>query len=559
MFSITELNELMCRQLDRRSLVQCAKVNKKWSAAITPIIWHTIPEGIWHRNWRSFCHLVLEDFLKEQQNLKDSQKPPPTKKAGQSTQAVASLSAKRPKSNKNALPLALAKYGGDVRHVECSAELLLGLEHVRSSKGELRLSGRSPGPSALDLVRHFLKRCPNALMDLEVGNKFFNSPEMFRLAMEVMPRVINLSIRGDHDRRKVFPASKFMQALTAASDNLQSLTLDFLFFRHGKAEDANDTPEPVMTARPKRLHIRKMFDPTGCEWLWQACGQVQVLDLHDISELVYVSVALAVRESMSSLDTVIFGDHRESMGDYHLSDEKVMLIIESGTKGWKAIHCGSIARFGLHCAQSLCDQAATLEELTATRVEGPIGIVAILKFSPKLRTCKIIDESVSGRGLAPKIPATDFIDWGAWHHKSWTIQPWACKDTLETLAINFTQRDHHGELEDDWCFCKTQQQVCEQLGTFKNLKILQLAPKGYRDVRQEECLHLTLEMGLDKLAGLKNLEEFYIANMDHRVGMREVKWMIKSWPKLSKLYGLPAHTTAAKWLKANHPKIRQSD
>ncbi|KAG0349761.1 hypothetical protein BG005_010711 [Podila minutissima] len=555
MFSITELDEMMCRQLDRGSLVQCAKVNKKWNAAITPFIWRTIPEGIWHRNWRSFCYLVLEDFLQEQ-HLKGSQQPSSTKNAGQLTQAVASFSAKPSKPRKNATPLALAKYGRNVRQVDCSVELLLGLEHLRSSKVELSLSGRSPGPSALDLIRHFLKRCPNALMDLEMSNKLFNSPKMFRLALEVLPRVNNLSVRGDCDRRKVFPASKFKQALAAASNNLQSLTLDFLLFRHGKADDTNGAPEPVMTARPKRLHIRKMFDPSGCEWLWRACGQVQELELHDISEQVYVSVAIAIRESMSSLDTVIFGDQRESMCDYHLNDEKVMFIIKCGTKGWKAIHCGSVARFGLRCVQPVCNQAATLEELSATRVEVPVGVSAILKFSSKLRTCKIIDESVSGRGLAPKMPASDFIDWD---HKSRTVQPWACRDTLETLAINFTQRDQHGELEDDWSFRKTQQRLCEQLGTFKNLKVLQLAPKGYRDVRQEECLHLTLEMGLDKLDGLKNLEELYIANMDHKVGLREVKWMIESWPKLSKLYGLPAHTMAAKWLKASHPKIRQSD
>ncbi|KAG0341616.1 hypothetical protein BG000_008561 [Podila horticola] len=551
MFGITELDEKVCFQLDCKSLVQCANVNKKWNAAVTPFIWRTIPEGIRHRNWRSFCHLVLEDFLQEQQQLRDQQQPSLAKKSRQSAQAAALFSPNSFKSRKKAL----AKYGRNICQIDGSAELLLGLEHLRSAKGELSLSGRSPGPSALELVRHFLRRCPNALMDLEMGNKFFNTPKMFRLALEILPRVNHLLITGDHDRRKAFSASKFKHALMMASSHLHSLTLNFLVFKKEKSDD-DSAAEPVMTATPKRLHIRKLFDPAGCAWLWRACSQVQELELRDISEQVYVSVAIAIRESMPSLDTVIFGDHSSSLGEYHLDDKKVMLIIVAGTKGWKAIHCGSVARFGLHCVQPVCQMAETLEELSATRVEVPIGVSAILKFSPKLRACKIIDESVSGRGLAPKMPASDFIDWD---HKNETDEPWACKDTLEILAINFTQRDQHGELEDERCFHEIQQRVCERLGTFKNLKVLQLAPKGYRDIKQDECLHLTLETGLDKMNGLKNLEELYIANMDHRVGMREVKWMVESWPKLSKLYGLPVHTAAAKWLQASYPKIQQSD
>ncbi|KAG0029077.1 hypothetical protein BGZ81_004159 [Podila clonocystis] len=555
MFGMSELDEEVCLLLDRGSLLRCAQVNKKWNAAVTPFIWRTIPEEIWHSNWSSFCHLVLEDLLQEQQRLKEQQQPSRIKKTGQSTQAVATFNPKPPKPRKNAALLALAKYGGNVRQVERSEELLLGLEHVRSSKGELSLSGRSPSPSALELVRHFLKRCPNALMDLELGNKMFNTPKMFCLALEVLPRVNHLSITGDYDRRKVFSASKFKQALAAASANLQSLTLNFLIFKHRK--DAGESgSEPVMAARPKRLNIRKLFDPAGCSWLWRACGQVQELELHDISDQVYVSVVMAIQESMHSLDTVIFGDHRGFMGDYHFDDEKLEFIFAAGTKGWKAIHCGSVAHFGLHCAHPVCQQTNTLEELSATRVQVPIGVSVILKFSSKLRSCKIIDELESGYGLSPKMPATDFIDWDQKHK---IVQPWACKNTLETLAINFTQRDQHGELEDDQYFRRTQQRVCERLGTFVNLKVLQLAPKGYRDIRQDECLHLTLETGLDKLDGLKNLEELYIANMDHQVGLREVKWMVESWPKLSKLYGLPAHTAAAKWLKASYPEIQQSD
>ncbi|KAF9383078.1 hypothetical protein CPB97_006765 [Podila verticillata] len=556
MFDVTELDEVVCLQLDRKSLLQCAKASKKWNAAVTPFLWRTIPKGIWADNWRSFCHLILEDFfqqqqLKEQQTL--SKRP---------TQAIKSFIPKTSKPRKNTRATALAKYGQHIRRVELASELLLGLEHVRSARGELALSGRSPGPSALDLIRHFLRRCPNALMQFEMGHKFFNTPKLLRLSLEVLPRVNNLSIKGDHDKRKAFPVSKLKQVLMAASENLHSLTLNFLIFR---SEKTNETESPTsnvseleMTARPKRLHIKKLFDPRGCSWLWCACGQVQELEVCDVSDHVFVSLCRAIRESMISLDTVIFGNSKVTMGDYHLNDDKVMLVIVAiaATNGWKAIHCGSVARVGIQAIHNVVQNHAALEEFSATRIDVPVGISAILKFCEKLRTCKAIDEAVSGRGLSPKVPATDFHDWDK---KTKALHPWACKDTLDTLAINITRRDQFGELEDDVRFHRTQQRVCERLGTFVNLKVLQLAPKAYRDEGQDECLYLTLETGLDKMAQLEKLEELYIANMDHRVGLQEVKWMVEHWPKLWKFCGLEAHTAASKWLKENYPKIQQDE
>lgn len=558
MFNVTELDEAVCLLLNRKSLLQCAKVSKKWNATVTPFLWRTIPKEIWPANWRSFCHLVLEDFLQEQ-HLKEQQT---LAKIAEPTQAIKSFGPKPLKPRKKIKNLALSKYGHHIRQVELSSELLFGLEHVRSARGEFTLSGRSPGPSALDLVRHFLRCCPNALMHLEMGNKLFNTPKLFRLSLQILPHVNNLSIKGDHDKRKVFPVSKFKQVLLAASENLHSLTLNFLIFRSEKTDETESATSNVseleMTARPKRLHIKKLFDPTGCSWLWRACGQVQELEVCDVSDQVFMSLCRAIRESMTSLNTVIFGNNKAIIRDYHLDDDKVMFVIVAitATNGWKAIHCGSVARVGLQAIHCVVQNHVTLEEFSATRIDLPIGISAILKFCEKLRTCKAIDEAVTGCGVAPKVPATDFHDWDK---KTKTLHPWACKDTLETLAINITRRDQFGELEDDGRFHRTQQRVCERLGTFVNLKVLQLAPKAYRDKGQDECLYLTLETGLSSMNGLKKLEELYIANMDHRVGLREVKWMVEHWPKLWKLRGLEAHMAASKWLRENHPKIQQDE
>ncbi|KAF9215587.1 hypothetical protein BGZ59_000921 [Podila verticillata] len=298
-----------------------------------------------------------------------------------------------------------------------------------------------------------------------MGHKLFNTPKLFLLSLEVLPRVNYLSIKGDHDKRRVFPVSKLKRVLMAASENLHSLTLNFLIFRSEKTTETESATSKIseleMTARPKRLHIKKLFDPRGCSWLWRACGKLQELEVCNVSDQVSMSLCRAIRESIIFLDTVIFGNNNVTKGDYHLDDDKVMFVIVAitATNGWKGIHCGSVARVGIQAIHNVVQNHATLEEFSATRIDVPIGISAILKFCEKLRTCKAIDEAFSGRGLSPR----------------------------------------------------TQQRVCERFGPFVNLKVLQLTPKAYRDKGQDECLYLTLETRLDKMAQLKKLKELYIA------------------------------------------------
>ncbi|KAF9971916.1 hypothetical protein BGZ73_005026, partial [Actinomortierella ambigua] len=82
-----------------------------------------------------------------------------------------------------------------------------------------------------------------------------------------------------------------------------------------------------------------------------------------------------------------------------------------------------------------------------------------------------------------------------------------------------------------------QRLVLRRLGQQKHLSRLILggtvmAPLTRMAQHQSNCLELTLESGLDELAGLKALEILDIGGMDHRVGVPELEWMIDNWPKL---------------------------
>ncbi|KAG0378608.1 hypothetical protein BGX24_003325 [Mortierella sp. AD032] len=55
-------------------------------------------------------------------------------------------------------------------------------------------------------------------------------------------------------------------------------------------------------------------------------------------------------------------------------------------------------------------------------------------------------------------------------------------------------------------------------------------------------LELSLESGLERLAGLKDLEIFGFEGLDHRIGKAELDWMAVNWPKLKIMRGLHVDT-----------------
>ncbi|KAI8347565.1 hypothetical protein B0O80DRAFT_465418 [Mortierella sp. GBAus27b] len=72
-----------------------------------------------------------------------------------------------------------------------------------------------------------------------------------------------------------------------------------------------------------------------------------------------------------------------------------------------------------------------------------------------------------------------------------------------------------------------QVQVCEMLGRLTRLRVLRIEGErtGTRD-----CLDLTLETGLDRLAPLKNLEKLVVTQLDDKLaGKKEVEWIARNW------------------------------
>jgi hypothetical protein len=49
---------------------------------------------------------------------------------------------------------------------------------------------------------------------------------------------------------------------------------------------------------------------------------------------------------------------------------------------------------------------------------------------------------------------------------------------------------------------------------------------------------MSLESGLEKLSGLKSLEELSVVGLATKIGDKEIQWMAENWPKLRVIYGV---------------------
>ncbi|KAF9431428.1 hypothetical protein BGZ76_000315 [Entomortierella beljakovae] len=133
-------------------------------------------------------------------------------------------------------------------------------------------------------------------------------------------------------------------------------------------------------------------------------------------------------------------------------------------------------------------------------------------------------------------------------------QPWVCHD-LEQLRIVVTGPSILPIME-------TQHAIYNQIGKLKRLKLLNLG----RYLRPslwftQSILDLSLSGGFRQLGLLKELQVFDFCQMDHKLGMEEYKFMLKSWPKLDTLHGQlsSSHDRSAfieSFLKNERPWLR---
>ncbi|KAG0374424.1 hypothetical protein BGX24_010420 [Mortierella sp. AD032] len=73
--------------------------------------------------------------------------------------------------------------------------------------------------------------------------------------------------------------------------------------------------------------------------------------------------------------------------------------------------------------------------------------------------------------------------------------------------------------------------------------------------RQNNCLGVSLDDGLELLEGLKSLRVLNVARMNHRIGLAEVQWMCSTWPRLQMIEGLLKVKSVEQWMSTTDDAI----
>ncbi|KAK3811109.1 MAG: hypothetical protein J3Q66DRAFT_443359 [Benniella sp.] len=542
---LPELDEMIIRELRLRDLSRCVRVSKKWHQVFVPFLWRDLSSLSYHKNYalasgQAFVKLILEDYHLEQQHqklLEDAHGEQQT------------LSPTIPP------PRRLATY--------CQwIQLLPHAEFLHSHVSALcsarrRLRARDPTAPAVpaegDIMRQLYKQCPNIEVDhWVVHTKFIIEEDILKTVAEyVVPLIRHLHIGltlYDHE----IPAWRIKYLLSHCSSTLEELTLEARI-SYSEMETEYHQPEPRPWTKFKRLNLLKyLSDPCPeafWDWLWSRCGAVEQLK---------VKRALSIRQSLAKGIVA----HMPNLNKIRLKDcvsEDTEAILSTTHQGWKEViikHGNTYPLFTTH----LLKHSVMLERLILYDVCGLTDKdrVQLLACCPNLREFSDIHPARSSDQSTPGFDAKFFIDQDL---HTGSLKSWMCETSLKVLKISLNGIPRPDVLEErvDEDYPGhgrvMQSQVYDRLARFTNLETLWLG--GNSGLKVFSCLEMSLESGLDRISGLKNLKELKVSHMKARIGEQETKWMIEQWPNLRVIYGIMEgrDKKAVKSLQQHHPKI----
>ncbi|KAK3811111.1 MAG: hypothetical protein J3Q66DRAFT_351059, partial [Benniella sp.] len=546
---ITELDEMIVRQLDLTDLPRCARVSKKWYRTFVPFLWRDLSH-LPYTNGGGFvklARLVLEDYILEQQH-QNSLKATHGKQQQQQQQQQA-LSTIPPLP-----PRRLAKYCQWIRLLPSAESLYTRLETLWCSHPlqEEITSDLVLAPTNGTLLHHLYKQCPNLQIDYwNFHTNFILREIIFKTVAEyIVPHTRHLHI-GQLLFSNELPAWKIKYLLSRCSGTLEELTLEAKV-EHSETDTEYHQAESGPWTRLKRLnlvaHRGDPYPKAFWKWLWSRCGEVEQLRVRDGT---YIRQCLVegILAHMPKLTRI----HLEACS----SPEDAEALLYTSRQGWKEV---VMERNGY---QSRCTIRPLMNSVTLERLvlDGVYGItdkekVELLACCPNLREFTDINAARVHGETTQGFDARCFIDFDS---EAEELRPWMCEASLRVLKIRIhgiPRPDLKGEIDYLGYGHEIQHQVYDRLARFTKLETLWLG--GNYDYRATCCLEMSLESGLDRIAGLKELKELNVSYMRTRIGKQEIKWMLEQWPKLSVIYGLiekGRDMKAAKWLRYNRPEI----
>ncbi|KAF9199770.1 hypothetical protein BGZ49_010072 [Haplosporangium sp. Z 27] len=532
MFDILELVELIVQNLCRGDLSRCARVNKLWYRSINPFLWGDTSEIY---NKAAFRRIVLEDYLEQQETSMLS----PLKKYSHWIQKIPP-------------PEDLLEYFESPDNLDSTVSPELS-----------QSPQQGPQPSKYDLLHHFLMSLSNLdLRQLTLIPLVYTDTVLLNMTIKfILPHVRHLRIKDrtsdDVDPDEYLMTQELKRLLRGCSRKLQRLTfditrLDVEIDTNGNVvimESKEEEEESMLRIQPKELAIEwcELDDPDYLEfwyWFWKHCGSVELLEVGG-TNFGFDHLVEGISTHMLSLNKIQIG--MENPDWLTVSDSEAALLLSSCRNEWKDVRIKASAQFSEESSSVLVKSFPTIQQFVVPNIYSKSkDLIHILSSAPNLQVLNSTCYPLDRRNLIKYIECDDFIDLDP---ETGSLKTWACENSLKILEIKIIgiPRPDSGDTSSAIKEIypgqgrEIQSQVYERLGRFINLEKLWLGHRSIHGLRssvcQRSCLEMSLESGLYKLGGLKNLRELSIANMCVNIGMKEIRWMAENWPKLRIIYG----------------------
>ncbi|KAG0320360.1 hypothetical protein BGZ99_004552 [Dissophora globulifera] len=421
---------------------------------------------------------------------------------------------------------------------------------------------------------------PNALKRLELTNRHYcrvRVKSIEHLLSRCTPNMEDLSLS----------ISSGSTAEVETDDDMEDIEEPQMPINNGSINDARNDQNAISNSKVddgswnlRRLTLRGNLSGRGpLIWLplLRRCPALQDLIVDLFTDTSVIQLALTLGRSCPQISVMTV----KCMMASPQEDSRIADLIQSSLS-WRRLSMSFFHGFGPQSIAALVKHSQTLETLILSECDGFTSedIQTVLSSCPNLRTFQAMTSNGMQFSSTVYLDANEMVD-----------SPWVCH-RLENLKLVITgmarpdlQIDQYGQaltgpLHDGTITGFEQQRIVyQQLGQLTRLQVLWLGHEKqdlddeenyhrtevqgqwrYIDPEEQfECLEFSLRSGLDLLVGLKDLRVLNLDRMRTRIGLSEVQWMVKHWPKLDTIIGLvvqnemvPKHV---QWLYDHRPDI----
>ncbi|KAG0375260.1 hypothetical protein BGX24_009343 [Mortierella sp. AD032] len=615
---VPELADHIAFCLSLQDLTSCILVDKTWNAAFIRYIWRAVPsligtvgtvDTLWKHFQRhdAFFYLLQDDYLalRQQQQHEGSHQD---RNKCSSSSSSSLLSKYGPWIRRVSLNQVCLQ---DIPPLPTSSNTSSATTATANNTNQ---DATNPKPTAQELMLHLLKHCPN-LQSLELNGWDANNADLdfWRvIATDVVPRLLELcvlfrALNNSNSTTVSIPSI----ILAKCSNRMRKLTIPYANkspprFRPLDMNGENAAGGGVydgeggQCSNLETLHVSILND----DWskALRVCTELRRIkaDRSDVSTVRLLTNILRTGGLLNLDDIEINFDDMEisnvNIYDIGVIDSEIAALLSAGHKGWRNVNLSTLGKL---TAEVLIRHCAILESLEVRDTPGVTSdhMCHIVSSSPRLHTfITLADREVSYPEVAYFLPE-DFIDLDPITN---TLRTWACESTLQLFSAKIGSiprpditLTHYGlpRAEDENGFAvdvlqetysgqslELQTRIYERLSRFSRLESLALGhddrdfdndDRYISDVNgdlafgdedfQYDCMAFSLDSGLQALESLKDLKDLNVFRMATAIGVDEIQWMTRAWPKLESLVGLNVEEViernASVWLDENYPKI----